>query len=132
MNEFGLRDMQMRSPYLVKNASVFEVLGATTIQGVMNHGDLSETDIEVLAESGRKFLVVWESHPEGWRDWLIYNSTDYLDNIWTVDVDGFTEFAAIVIDNYDFTIRDYREVRKYYNDPKTLANELNRVRANRK
>jgi hypothetical protein len=116
MNEFGLREMQMRTPHRIKNGWVFEVLDSNTVQEIMAHGDMNDDDLTKLAESGRTFLVFHEAHPGTWYDW--FNGTrwwaDKLDpGTWYLNVAEFTEFAAIVIGSNDIQFRDYRSMRKY-------------------
>lgn len=97
-NEFGFVGHQMRTPFLVKNAWVFEVVEGK-LEEVLAHGDIDADDIIQLAESGRKFFIMPEENPcWGWHKL-------WLDGWFNVDCESrAADFARVTVSNFDFTV----------------------------
>ena len=105
MSEFGFRDGQMRTPFTVKNASVFEVKDCDrNVEQILFHGDVNDDDILNLMISGRHFFIMPEdSFTQKWQKvWT---------NSWEIDVDEFAKCARIIINNGEmFKFNSHRDL----------------------
>ena len=122
-SEFGFRTHQMRTPYTVKNAWIFEVLEPNKIREVLAHGDINDVDILDLTESGRTFFVFTEdAFQQGWKAYFYENRDISCDN-WgdpesqvfsVINTQELETFAWIVVRDGDFKftkgLRYYRKV----------------------
>lgn len=110
-NEFGFRTHQMRTPYIVKNAWIFEILDANKVKEVLEHGDVDNEDILTLCDSGRDFLIFQEDgFDQHWKPWFREHRDISSDN-WgdpepltfsIINTMEFETFARIVVHSGDF------------------------------
>lgn len=115
-NEFGFRTHQMRTPYIIKNAWIFEVIEPNKVREILAHGDINDVDILDLAESGREFFVFQEDgFHQYWKPWFEDNRVISCDNwgepealVSVVNTKEFETFARIIVRGGDFNFQDTR------------------------